>query len=152
MTRTHIMLLFALTTGAMLMASACLNSEAEYKRLVEEKNSLAAELILARQENELLLKAQKNIFEKREAVQTLLSTQAFLALDGATPVNPLTGAGEPSSPPMASGNLYRAQAGDTLSTIAARHNTSTDTLLRLNPQVARRNSQMVWVDDQIVLP
>lgn len=59
----------------------------------------------------------------------------------------------PTSPPPASGEkIYRPRSGDVLSSIAARHNTTVERLVELNPYLARRNNYMIHLTDKIVLP
>lgn len=63
--------------------------------------------------------------------------------------------GVAQSPPPASepsGRIYRPKSGDVLSGIAARHNTTVERLVELNPYLARRNNYMIHLTDKIVLP
>ena len=51
----------------------CYNSESDYQALLEENNTLIAELEEARKENEILTRALDNIKQEEEALQRLLN-------------------------------------------------------------------------------
>lgn len=63
-----------------------------------------------------------------------------------TPAPPTAAASQPS------GRTYQPKSGDVLSSIAARHNTTVERLVELNPYLARRRNYMIHVTDTIVLP
>ena len=48
--------------------------------------------------------------------------------------------------------IYVTQPNDVLSTIAAKHNTTTNRLLELNPQLRNRRNYMIWANDKIRVP
>jgi hypothetical protein len=56
-----------------LGAVGCFNSEAEYQALLEENNTLSAELAEVRNENEILTLALADIKREQEALQLLLN-------------------------------------------------------------------------------
>lgn len=64
----------------------------------------------------------------------------------APPVPQTTATSQPS------GKTYRPKDGDVLSSIAARHNTTVEKLVELNPYLARRRNYMIHLTDTIVLP
>ncbi|MDR1920293.1 MAG: LysM peptidoglycan-binding domain-containing protein [Candidatus Adiutrix sp.] len=148
MTRRQLTTLWGCVFVSALLTAGCLNSESEYLRLVEEKESLSLELKTAKAENAILRRAEANILKEREALQTLLS-RAVLAPSAGSPTAP-PAAEAPSRPP--DDKVYRAQPGDTLSSIAGRHNATVEQILALNPTLANRSNNMVWIDDLILLP
>lgn len=59
----------------------------------------------------------------------------------------------PTASPSASGEkIYRPRSGDVLSGIAARHNTTVERLIELNPYLANRRNYMIHLTDKIVVP
>lgn len=70
-----IMALVVVTTG-------CYNSENDYQRLLVEKESLAQELSVARQEKIILTQALDNIKKEREGLQILLNISQSLVPGG----------------------------------------------------------------------
>lgn len=179
MARREIMIMSLLL--ASLTATGCLNSESDYQQLVEEKETLKAELSTATTENEILTEAMQNIRREQESLQILVNTaRSRMASDNSNlppstaPLQPLTGdaptiswggwdwaippdaypdavENRPSSSPS-SGRVYRPKPGDVLSSIAARHNTSVSELIRLNPYLKSRRNYMIWETDEIALP
>lgn len=158
------------TLAATVLTTGCLNSEGEYNQLTEERDALAEEVTRARQENEILTAALKNIEEEKARLAAALKPYqpALAAGDaaGAPPATPTvdatadaaaqagatgeTTATEPAAPPT--NPVHVAQRGDTLSNIATRYSTDMQTLLNLNPYLLRRNDYMVWENDNIQLP
>jgi len=63
-----------------------------------------------------------------------------------------TGAAQSAPPSEPSGRVYRPKSGDVLSGIAARHNTTVERLVELNPYLKHRNNYMIHLTDKIVLP
>lgn len=55
-----------------LLTAGCFNSDSDYQRLMEEKNTLETELQAANQENEILTQALANISQEQKELQTLL--------------------------------------------------------------------------------
>ena len=56
----------------------------------------------------------------------------------------------PNNPPPASGQIYYAQRGDTLRKIAAKFNTTVDTILKVNLQIT--NPNLIYVGQAITIP
>lgn len=56
----------------------------------------------------------------------------------------------PSSPPPAPGQVYYVQRGDTLRNIASRMSTTTDILIKANPQIV--NPNLIYVGQAINIP
>lgn len=97
MARREIMIMSLLL--ASLTATGCLNSESDYQQLVEEKESLKAELAAATKENEILTEAISNIRREQENLQILVRTArsqmnsetSNLTAPSTAPLQPLTG-------------------------------------------------------------
>lgn len=96
MARREIMIMSLLL--ASLTSTGCLNSESDYQQLVEEKESLKAELAKATGENEILTEAMHNIRREQENLQILVNTvrsrinsETSSLAPGAAPLQPLTG-------------------------------------------------------------
>lgn len=179
MVRRYIMMFSALLAG--LFSQGCFNSQSDYDLLVAERDTLATELESANRENKILNQALDNVKKEQERLQIMLNTArshqaAAVAPEPqpAPPPPPLAGetptmnwggynwtlppdapANKPpsSTPPAASsGRTYRPKAGDVLSSIAARHNTTVERLVELNPYLERRRNYMIHLTDTIVLP
>jgi peptidoglycan DL-endopeptidase LytE len=56
----------------------------------------------------------------------------------------------PTSPPPASGQVYYVKKGDTLRSIASRLSTTTEDLLKANPQI--KNPNLIYVGQAITIP
>jgi LysM repeat protein len=154
-------------------------SDEEMSRLREETYALEAELAAARQEAAILDRVLTSVYRERDSLVDQIN-QATAEASGLIPTSQvnsflkssqyaqsgqpaqsgLPGQIGPPSQPSQPGQLgqpgqpkvYLAQTGDTLSSIALRFGTTTRALLTLNPQVANRANQLVWVGDEVVLP
>lgn len=96
MARREIMIMSLLL--ASLTSTGCLNSESDYQQLVEEKESLKAELATATRENEILTEAMHNIRREQENLQILVNTarsrissETSNLPPNTVPLQPLTG-------------------------------------------------------------
>lgn len=142
----------------LLLSSACFNSEGEYTQITEESADLLQTMETVRQEQEILLAAKANISQEKERLAAALKPYETAPAAGSAPEGvALAGDSDPLAPavpaaPGAGGRVHVAQPGDTLSNIAARYNTDVNALLNLNPYLLRRNSYMVWENDNIQLP
>ncbi|MDR1607800.1 MAG: LysM peptidoglycan-binding domain-containing protein [Deltaproteobacteria bacterium] len=138
-------------------------SDEELTRLREETYALEAELAVAKREAAILDRVLTKVYQERDRLvdQIARATAESQGLEPPSPISPAISSaispGLPISPgapatPTAKPTRYRAQSGDTLSTIAQRFGTTVSVLLELNPHISRRSNQMVWVDDEVVLP
>ncbi|MDR2387921.1 MAG: LysM peptidoglycan-binding domain-containing protein [Deltaproteobacteria bacterium] len=125
-------------------------SEEELNKLKAENQALATELDQEKSKSELLNRALTNSYRERDRLADLINLQAQVVVPEPPLAEDLTVSPTPS--PTASAQTYLVQTGDTLSAIAQRHNTTTATLLTLNPYLMDRNNYMVWENDQIRLP
>ncbi|MDR2302436.1 MAG: LysM peptidoglycan-binding domain-containing protein [Deltaproteobacteria bacterium] len=125
-------------------------SEEELNKLKAENQALEEELEQEKSKSELLNRALTNSYRERDRLADLINVQSQVE----EPIDP--NLGDLLAPivevPIPSSQTYTVQTGDTLSTIAQRHNTSTATLLALNPYLMDRNNYMVWENDKIRLP
>ncbi|MDR2367442.1 MAG: LysM peptidoglycan-binding domain-containing protein [Deltaproteobacteria bacterium] len=152
-------------------------SEEDLQNLKAENLALEAELEQEKHQSDVLNRALTNAYRERDRLVDLLNAQPQVPEPDSAEVAAATeaaateaateaataqaaaaapaagGAGaQPGQTPAASGDVYVVQTGDTLSTIAQRHNTSTEILLALNPYLTNRNNFMVWENDKIRLP
>ncbi len=159
--------------AVLLAATGCYNSESDYERLLEEKDSYAGQLAAAREENEILKQALANITAEQERLQTLLDMEKSRLAAAARPLRTAGGAGgdediwveapvrqaapavrETAAPsrPASSGRTYVVRPGDILYSIASRHNTTVDAILELNPRVRARRNSMIHEGERLQMP
>ncbi|MDR0620807.1 MAG: LysM peptidoglycan-binding domain-containing protein [Deltaproteobacteria bacterium] len=155
--RGAVFVLFALSMAlALALVPGCGGvSEEDINNLKLENQSLESELEQERHKSEVLNRALTNAYKERDRLVDVLNAQPEpVAL--VDPVAPAAGAAGQQTPGGSSqavaGQTYLVQTGDTLSTIAQRHNTTTAVLLELNPYLMNRNNYMVWENDKILLP
>ncbi len=151
---------------ALALSSGCFSSEDEYKQLVEERDELAVELARANQEHDILNRARYNIAQQQQQLQELLTVNVRAAAPPPAISQPAaSGGGSAQSAATASsssassertqavgGRRYKPKPGDTLSTIAERHNTNVRTIISLNPFLSGRRNYMIYDTDELVLP
>jgi hypothetical protein len=154
--------LLSLLVFALVFTQGCSGvSEEDLNNLKRENEALANELEQERHQAEVLNRALTNVYKERDRLVDLLNTPSEevaqendQAAAGSTPpVTQASGAaatGEGTQ--AATSEIYLVQIGDTLSTIAQRHETTMAVLLSLNPYLMQRNNYMVWENDRIVLP
>ncbi|MDR2140698.1 MAG: LysM peptidoglycan-binding domain-containing protein [Deltaproteobacteria bacterium] len=124
-------------------------SDEEMTKLREETYALEAELAAAKQEAAILDRVLTNVYKERDNLVDQIN-RATAESQGLPPPAPASEPGQPSPEPQS--RLYLAQSGDTLSSIAQKHQTTVQVLLELNPHISRRGNQMVWVNDEVILP
>lgn len=164
----------------LLAATGCFNSESEYEQVVSDRDSYAAQLAAAKEENEILKQALADVTAEQEKLQSLLDVERSRLVAGAVPLG--TGGGatapgvpptpdtaddddiwvEPSTvpesevqrdpPPASSGRVYVVKPGDVLYYIASRNNTTVEAILELNPQLRERRNYMIHENEKIRLP
>lgn len=148
---------------ALTLASGCFSSEDEYKQLVEERDELAVELARANQEHDILNRARYNIAQQQQQLQDLLTVNVRAAAPPpaiSQPAAPSDGDSRSAAASSSSaersqavgGRRYKPKPGDTLSTIAERHNTNVRTIINLNPFLSGRRNYMIYDTDELVLP
>jgi LysM repeat protein len=117
-------------------------SEDELNKLKEENLALAAELESEKRKADILNLALSNAYKERDRLVAAIEA----------PIEPPEPeeAAEPAAP--AEPRVYLVKTGDTLSQIAAAHETTTSVLVSLNPYLAQRRDLMVWENDRINLP
>jgi len=87
-----------------LAALGCLNSEADFQALLEENETLGAELAEAKKENEILTRALADIKQEQETLQLLLNAgQRSLAAGRAKLPPAALGSGEDQASAVAEG-------------------------------------------------
>ena len=156
-------------------AAGCFSSEAEYQALLEDNNTLSAELTEARQENEILSRALDDIKREQESLLLLLnagksnltsgraSLPAALQLGGGAPqaVAPDPEESQASRPPAPAplraaaqegGRIYVTRPGDVLTNIAQANRTTVARILELNPHLRSRRNYMIYENERIRLP
>ncbi|MDR2945513.1 MAG: LysM peptidoglycan-binding domain-containing protein [Candidatus Adiutrix sp.] len=72
--------------AVLLTATGCFNSESDYERLLEEKESYADQLAAAQQENEILRQSLANVTAEQERLQTLLDMEKSRLAASALPL------------------------------------------------------------------
>ena len=164
MTRFYTMILCLMLTAS--VCTGCLNTDDDYQRQVDEKDALARELARANHENDLLKQAQYNISQEQEKLRELLGARIQSDLPMPTPSADNTGGSIRSTgdnqqaPPILSDTTqpdrerrtYKARPGDTLYTIASKHNTSLEALLEANEFLRQRRNYMIYDTDVLTLP
>jgi len=165
----------------LLTATGCFNSESDYEKLVEQKDSYAAQLAAAKEENEVLKQALANITAEQDRLQTLLDMERRRLNASAIPAGAGPGgtdaasaetpsdAGDdiwveaparqeapaqtsPVRTATSSGRVYVVKPGDVLYTIASRNNTTVEAILELNPRIRDRRNHMIHENEKIQLP
>jgi hypothetical protein len=148
--RRAVSLLFVLS---MALAPGCGGvSEEDLDNVRLENQSLELELEQERHKSEVLNRALTNAYRERDRLVDLLNAQPETVRPPEPDAAAAAGQASEGAAQTASAETYVVQAGDTLSTIAQRHNTTTAALLSLNPYLMDRNNYMVWENDKIRLP
>jgi LysM repeat protein len=137
-------------------------SDEEMENLRAENLALSQELGRLKNEAQILDKALTNVYKERDRLNDLLDElinerEAVEESENAAsqgtrqPDNGQAGPGGQNSRTQAN-NTYRAVPGDTLSGIAKNNNTTVAALLELNPYLMNRDRNMLFANDQIILP
>jgi LysM repeat protein len=135
-----------------LIISGCSTvSEQDVENLKEETNTLAAELLLAKQEADILNRALNNAYIERDRLIDLLNETTN---PSTTPSNTTQSAEAPVTPQAQTTQtkIHITKPGDTLSIIAQRYNTSVEAIIKLNPFLKTRRDFMLMEHDPINLP
>jgi hypothetical protein len=135
-------------------------SEEELQSLRNETEALESELARLKTEADILNRALDNVYREKDRVLDRLDHLANPQRhegggEGGAALPGLEGAGDPGAaqaPASGPTREYKVKRGDTLSQIAKDHDTTTETLLRLNPSLANRPQWMVWENDVLNLP
>jgi outer membrane murein-binding lipoprotein Lpp len=135
--------LSAVLLSALLLAGCGGVSEDELNKIKEENMALAAELESERRKADILNQALAAAYEERDRLVEALEAPIE------PPEEEASAEAEAAPEPP---RVYSVKSGDTLSQIAAAHQTTTSVLVSLNPYLRDRRDLMVWENDKINLP
>ncbi|MDR1677334.1 MAG: LysM peptidoglycan-binding domain-containing protein [Deltaproteobacteria bacterium] len=133
-------------------------SEEDLNNLKLENQALEAELELEKKQSEILNRSLTNVYKERDRLADLLNapppppSPPIEENDQQTSQSPSGSQTTQTSQRRRGNQTYIVQTGDTLSSVAQKHDTNIDTILKLNPYLRTRNNYMVWQNDRIIVP